>query len=63
MMRRVLPAVFSESYKPQFSQKTRLLSWSMAKSFINAMVGILVKQGKLDILKPTGLVEWKQDDP
>ena len=52
----------AESYKPQFNQKTRLLSWSMAKSFINAMVGILVKQGKLDILKPTGLDEWKQDE-
>jgi CubicO group peptidase (beta-lactamase class C family) len=26
------------------------------------MVGILVKQGKLDILKPTGLNEWKQDE-
>jgi CubicO group peptidase (beta-lactamase class C family) len=51
----------AESYKPQFNQKTRLLSWSMAKSFINAMVGVLVKEGKLDILKPTGLDEWKND--
>ena len=33
----------AEAYKPQFNQKTRFLSWSMAKSFINAMVGILVK--------------------
>jgi len=52
----------AEAYKPQFNRKTRLLSWSMAKSFINAMVGILVKQSKLDILKPTGLDEWKQDE-
>jgi CubicO group peptidase (beta-lactamase class C family) len=51
-----------ESYKPQFNKKTRLLSWSMAKSFINAMVGVLVKDGKLDILKPTGLDEWKDDE-
>ena len=51
-----------ESYKPQFNKKTRLLSWSMAKSFINAMVGVLVKEGKLDILKPTGLNEWKNDE-
>ena len=34
----------------------------MAKSFINAMVGILVKQGKLDIYKPAGLREWKGDE-
>jgi CubicO group peptidase (beta-lactamase class C family) len=52
----------AESYKPQFNKKTRLLSWSMAKSFINAMVGVLVKDGKLDILKPTGLDEWKDDE-
>ena len=52
----------AESYKPQFNKKTRLLSWSMAKSFINAMVGVLVKEGKLDILKPTGLNEWKNDE-
>ena len=52
----------AEAYKPQFNRKTRLLSWSMAKSFINAMVGILVKQGKLDIHQPIGFDEWKQDE-
>jgi CubicO group peptidase (beta-lactamase class C family) len=52
----------AEAYKPQFNQKTRFLSWSMAKSFMNAMVGILVKQGKLDIMQPTGLDEWKNDE-
>lgn len=51
----------AEAYKPQFNQNTRFLSWSMAKSFTNALVGILVKQGKLDIFKPTGLDEWKND--
>jgi CubicO group peptidase (beta-lactamase class C family) len=34
----------------------------MAKSFINAMVGILVKQGKLDIMLPAGFDEWKGDE-
>jgi hypothetical protein len=52
----------AEAYKPQFNQKTRFLSWSMAKSFINAMVGILVKEGRLDINKPVGFDEWKSDD-
>lgn len=52
----------AEAYKPQFNQKTRFLSWSMAKSVVNAMVGILVKQGKLDISKPVGFDEWKSDD-
>jgi CubicO group peptidase (beta-lactamase class C family) len=52
----------AEAYKPQFTRKTRFLSWSMAKSFINAMVGILVRQGKLDIMKPLGFEEWKDDE-
>jgi CubicO group peptidase (beta-lactamase class C family) len=52
----------AEGYKPQFDQKTRFLSWSMAKSFINALVGILVRQDKLDIHKPTGIEQWKGDD-
>jgi len=51
-----------EAYKPQFNRKTRFLSWSMAKSFINAMVGILVKQGKMDITSPVGIDEWKMDE-
>ena len=52
----------AEAYKPQFNQKTRFLSWSMAKSFINAMVGILVKQGKMDVMKPVDIDEWKGDE-
>ena len=51
-----------EAYKPQFNRKTRFLSWSMAKSFINAMVGILVKQGKIDIQKPAAIDEWNKDE-
>jgi CubicO group peptidase (beta-lactamase class C family) len=51
----------AEGYKPQFNRNTRFLSWSVAKSFTNATVGILVKEGKIDISKPTGLEEWKGD--
>ncbi len=52
----------AEAYKPQFTRHTRLLSWSMAKSFTNALIGILVKDGSLDIMQPTGLDEWQRDD-
>ena len=37
-------------------------SWSMAKSFTQALVGILVKQGKLDIYAPAAVPEWKNDE-
>jgi CubicO group peptidase (beta-lactamase class C family) len=52
----------AEVYKPGFNKNTRLLGWSMAKSFTNAIVAILVKQGKLDINQPVGLEQWKGDD-
>ncbi len=52
----------AEAYKPQFNKNTRFLSWSMAKSFTNALVGVLVREGKMDINKPADIDEWKGDD-
>ena len=52
----------AEAYKPQFSKNTRFLSWSMAKSYTNALVGILVREKKLDIFQPAGIEEWKNDE-
>ena len=52
----------AEAYKPQFNKDTRFLSWSMAKSVMNALVGVLVKEDGIDINKPTGLEEWKDDE-
>jgi CubicO group peptidase (beta-lactamase class C family) len=51
-----------ESYQPEFNAKTRFLSWSMAKSFTNALAGIMVKEGKWDVNRPVDLPEWKNDD-
>ena len=36
-------------------------SWSMAKSITHALVGILVRQGKLDIDQPAPVPEWAGD--
>lgn len=39
-------------------------SWSMAKSITHALVGILVRQGKIDIYQPAMVKEWQAaDDP
>jgi CubicO group peptidase (beta-lactamase class C family) len=40
---------------------TRLWGWSMNKSIINALVGILVKQGKLGIMASAPVSEWLND--
>jgi len=56
--------IVAEKYAPKFSKDTPLLGWSMTKSVTNAMVGILVKQGKLDIKAPAPVPEWKDpNDP
>ncbi len=52
----------AESYQPEFDATTRFLSWSVAKSFTNALAGIMVKDGKWDINQPLGLAEWQADD-
>lgn len=52
----------AEAYKPQFNMHTRFLSWSMAKSFTNALVGILVRQGRVDIAQPAGLEQWNDKE-
>ncbi len=51
-----------EGYNKGINEDTRLLSWSMAKSFTNALTGIMTKQNILDIYAPTHLDEWKDDN-
>ncbi len=44
--------------------ETPLLSWSMAKSMLQAVVGLLVGDAKLDLDEPAAVPEWADpDDP
>lgn len=51
--------IVAERYAPGFSQDTRLIGWSMSKSVTSALIGILVRQGKLDLHAPAPVPEWK----
>ncbi len=51
-----------EKYKKGFDKNTRFLGWSMSKSVTSALIGILVKQKKLDIYKPAPVKEWQNDE-
>lgn len=51
----------AESYKPQFTASTPFLSWSMAKSVTNAMVGVMSAENGLDIESDNLLPEWAGD--
>ena len=53
--------VVAERYGHGITADTQLLSWSMGKSFTNALVGIMVKDGMLDINAPMYVPEWQED--
>jgi CubicO group peptidase (beta-lactamase class C family) len=55
--------ILVEKYAPGFGADTRLISWSMAKSVTNALVGIAVRDKLVDIDKPMGNPRWAADDP
>ncbi len=51
--------IIAEKYAKGFTPATPILGWSMTKSVTNALMGILVKQGKLNIMKPALVAAWK----
>lgn len=55
-------SLVGHTYGPTSSPTTRLVSWSMAKSFTHAMLGVLVLRGLLpfDLEVEAPLPEWKQ---
>ena len=56
--------IVCERYAPGFGPDTRLLSWSMAKSVVSVLVGILAGQGRMRIDEPAQVPEWADErDP
>lgn len=50
-----------ERYGEGFTAESTHHSWSKAKSITQALIGLLVKDGKLDIRAVADVPEWKQD--
>ena len=48
-----------ERYAPGFDAKMPLLGWSMTKAALNALVGLRVKDGKLDLADKALLPQWR----
>lgn len=53
--------LLAEKYADGFTRKTPGLGWSMTKSITSALVGILVKEEKLNINAPAPVKEWLGD--
>ncbi|WP_339829957.1 serine hydrolase [uncultured Parvibaculum sp.] len=52
--------IAGEAYRAGFSETTRFPSWSMAKSVVHALTGILAGEGRLDIGAPAPVPEWQR---
>jgi CubicO group peptidase (beta-lactamase class C family) len=53
--------LLAERYAEGFDATTPLPGWSMAKSVTNALVGILVERGELELEAPAPVPEWHED--
>jgi len=50
--------VVAERYAPDYGTQTPILGYSNAKSILSALIGILVRQGRLAVEKPAPVPEW-----
>lgn len=51
--------VVAERYAPGYGLDTPMLSWSMNKSVVNALIGVLVRQGRLAVGAPAPVPAWR----
>ena len=50
--------IIGERYAPGYGPTTPMLSWSVAKSPISALIGVLVREGKLKLDGPAPIAAW-----
>jgi CubicO group peptidase (beta-lactamase class C family) len=53
--------LIGEQYAKGFDQHTVMLGWSISKSLIGALTGVLVQEGKLDVNAPGPVPEWQHN--
>ncbi|SHI87934.1 serine hydrolase domain-containing protein [Pseudozobellia thermophila] len=54
--------IVAERYANGFTKDTPILGWSMTKSVLATLYGILEYQGKIDLNDPAPIAEWQRDD-
>lgn len=54
--------VIAEKYNKGFTKDSRILGWSMTKSILSTVFGIMQYQGKLNVQDKAPVEEWQNDD-
>ena len=56
--------IIGERYAAGYNAETPIMGYSVSKSIISALIGILVKQGRLSLYAPAPVAEWSDpSDP
>ena len=53
--------IISEQYSDGFSKDSRILGWSMTKSIMSTVFGVLEHQNKIDIQDKAPITSWQND--
>ncbi len=54
--------IVAEQYTDGFDEKSLLLGWSMTKSVTSAVLGVMEKQGMVDLNEKNLFKEWEKDE-
>ncbi len=54
--------IIAEKYADGFDKNSKILGWSMTKSITSAVLGILEKQGKINVNQSNLFAEWELDE-
>jgi CubicO group peptidase (beta-lactamase class C family) len=55
---RIVTERYNTTGEPPTTAETTLISWSMAKSVVHALIGVLARQGRIDIHAPAPVPAW-----
>ena len=54
--------IIAEKYKAGFTKDSRILGWSMTKSIMSTVYGIMQTQGKINVFDKAPIPTWQNDD-
>ena len=54
--------IIAEKYLEGFNKDTPILGWSMTKSILATVYGVLEHQGKIDVMQMAPIKEWQKDE-